>query len=185
MILSDPDLPGRIHGMIDQVGGSELFTLQSAGMDVVSVANIPGLLHHKYLIADKDISNSDPTVLTGSHNFSFNAARVNDENTLIFHSPAITDQFFQDWHARRDQVVGINEAQPTRGMVWPNPASHVTFLSPLLNGYSGVILDAGGRTVGQVNGSTDRINLQGFEKGIYTLRLFKDSKQSTSRFIID
>lgn len=182
MILSNPNLPGEIHGMIDQVGGSELFTLQSAGLDVVAVASVPGLLHHKYLIADKDINANDPTVLTGSHNFSNNAALVNDENTLIFHSPAIADQFYQDWSARRDAVVGVSDISFMALAVWPNPVHK--FLYSDLNDDKftrAQIFDSMGRPMMYFEGDLRVMDIGELPAGIYYLS-FTNSDPSTEAF---
>ena len=45
--------------------------------------SLPGLLHHKYAIIDQSDANSDPMVVTGSHNWSAAANTKNDENTVI------------------------------------------------------------------------------------------------------
>lgn len=180
MILSDPNLPGRVHGMIDQVGGSELFTLQSAGIDVVSVANIPGLLHHKYLIADKTISNVDPVVLTGSHNFSFNAASVNDENTLIIHDPSIADQFYQDWHERRSEVVSVEETKSEDLHLWPNPSSDKLFLE----GFGSIrlieIFDLTGKLIARSSVPSNTVDISEYPAGFYRLSVTDDDRSIRS-----
>jgi phosphatidylserine/phosphatidylglycerophosphate/cardiolipin synthase-like enzyme len=57
------------------------------------------LLHHKYMIVDVD-SESDPTVITGSMNWSANGDDTNDENTLIIHDADIANQYYQEFAAR-------------------------------------------------------------------------------------
>jgi len=64
------------------------------------------LLHHKYLIVDVD-SESDPTVITGSMNWSANGDDTNDENTLIIHDAAIANQFYQEFAARYFMAYGV------------------------------------------------------------------------------
>lgn len=59
-----------------------------------------GIMHDKYLVSDPNYPDSDPLVLTGSHNWSSSAEDRNDENTLIIHSQAIADQYHQDFQAR-------------------------------------------------------------------------------------
>lgn len=66
------------------------------------------LLHHKYLIVDVD-STSDPTVVTGSMNWSANGDDTNDENTLIIHDAAIANQFYQEFAARLYMAFGVVE----------------------------------------------------------------------------
>lgn len=66
--------------------GTEFDTLHTAGIDVWLDGN-PRLMHHKVIIIDKQV------VITGSYNFSNNAERNNDENTLIIHNRDIASQY--------------------------------------------------------------------------------------------
>jgi hypothetical protein len=90
-----------IRGFIENVNdvGGEFATLVAAGLNVRddSVAHI---LHHKYVIIDEGAPNSDPMVVTGSHNWSSSAETNNDENTLIFHDATITNLYTQEFSAR-------------------------------------------------------------------------------------
>ncbi len=72
------------------------------------IHNIGGLFHHKYLIVDHNQEDSDPTVLTGSHNWSTSAETKNNENTLIFHSYRIANLFVQEFSARYAEVGGAS-----------------------------------------------------------------------------
>ena len=56
-------------------------------------------LHHKYMIIDAD-TRHNPTVITGSANWSNNANNINDENTLFIYCPLIANQFTQEFYAR-------------------------------------------------------------------------------------
>jgi phosphatidylserine/phosphatidylglycerophosphate/cardiolipin synthase-like enzyme len=62
-------------------------------------------LHSKTMLIDAD-TNSDPTVIVGSTNWSNNGNNVNDENMLIIHDTAITNQFVQEFNARYVQAGG-------------------------------------------------------------------------------
>ncbi|WP_227551664.1 phospholipase D-like domain-containing protein [Metabacillus sediminilitoris] len=62
-------------------------------------------LHSKTMIIDAD-TNSDPTVIVGSTNWSNNGNNVNDENMLIIHDAAIANQFVQEFNARYVQAGG-------------------------------------------------------------------------------
>lgn len=57
------------------------------------------LLHHKYMIVDAN-STSDPTVITGSHNWSYSADDRNDENTIMIHDRDISNLFLQEFAQR-------------------------------------------------------------------------------------
>jgi phosphatidylserine/phosphatidylglycerophosphate/cardiolipin synthase-like enzyme len=54
-------------------------------------------LHHKYMIIDADTAHN-PTVVTGSANWSNNANNINDENTLFISCPLIANQYVQDFY---------------------------------------------------------------------------------------
>lgn len=55
------------------------------------------IMHHKYAIVDQSAPQSDPLVVTGSHNWSNAANQRNDENTLIIYDEVMANLFFQDW----------------------------------------------------------------------------------------
>ncbi len=102
--------------------GTEGWYLETNGVDVATHNTDNVQLHHKYAIIDEG-STDDPLVITGSHNWSWNAELINDENTLIIHDATVANLFYQEWHARRNDVVGINEVQDNRDLLaWPSPA---------------------------------------------------------------
>ena len=123
--------------------------LLNAGVDV-RPDGAPFYLHHKYAIVDRHVAGGDPKVITGSHNWSFNAENRNDENTLIIHDAGVADQFYQEWHARWITAVGVAEHARADDLlvVWPNPAQEQLYVSswtgeaPLLR-----VMDMAGRTV--------------------------------------
>jgi phosphatidylserine/phosphatidylglycerophosphate/cardiolipin synthase-like enzyme len=58
----------------------------------------PRNMHHKVLIIDERI------LVTGSYNFSTNAAERNDENTLIIYDPHITSLYLSEFDRIYSQV---------------------------------------------------------------------------------
>jgi phosphatidylserine/phosphatidylglycerophosphate/cardiolipin synthase-like enzyme len=94
-----------VRGVIDQVDdyGSE-YNYLSTFADVRE--NSGATLHSKYAIIDAEIPNSDPIVITGSHNWTTAAETVNDENTLIIHDPLIANQYLQDFKKRYNDAGG-------------------------------------------------------------------------------
>ena len=68
-----------------------------------------GDLHHKYLLVDADQADSDPIVITGSHNWSDAANTRNDENTLIIHDRNIANLYLQEFSARYHESGGTEE----------------------------------------------------------------------------
>ncbi len=70
--------------------GSDYDFLRTAGIDV-RLDGEDGLMHYKALIIDGQ------TVVVGSYNFTASAARYNDENLIVFHSPEIAAQYMQEF----------------------------------------------------------------------------------------
>ena len=68
--------------------------------------NVAPTLHHKYAIFDASYSESNPTVLTGSHNWSNAAENDNDENTVIIKDVYIANQYMQEFKKRYNEVGG-------------------------------------------------------------------------------
>jgi phosphatidylserine/phosphatidylglycerophosphate/cardiolipin synthase-like enzyme len=69
-------------------------------------------LHSKTMIIDV-CTDSDPTVIIGSTNWSANGNNINDENMLIVHDAKIANQFLQEFYSRYDSAGGTlpNDAQ--------------------------------------------------------------------------
>lgn len=91
-----------VQGIFERVGSetrfSELTPLHCAGLDVRQDGN-PYILHHKVFIIDDD------TVVTGSFNFSANAAGSNDENLLIIQDADLAAQYLAEFDRRWLQAV--------------------------------------------------------------------------------
>src|SRR5690606_6053262 len=62
------------------------------------------IFHHKYAILDEGLSGIIPTVITGSHNWTFSAETYNDENTLMIKDINIANIFRQEFEARWKEV---------------------------------------------------------------------------------
>ena len=72
----------------------------SNGVSMRSHTGVQHQIHHKYAIVDANFANSDPIVITGSHNWSNNAENNSDENTLIIHDPIIANIYLQEFEKR-------------------------------------------------------------------------------------
>lgn len=83
-----------IQGVVESrnvgASGADFEVLQQVGMDILQDGN-PYMMHHKVLIVDEAI------VITGSYNFTRNAAENNDENALIIYSPEIAAQYLEEF----------------------------------------------------------------------------------------
>jgi phosphatidylserine/phosphatidylglycerophosphate/cardiolipin synthase-like enzyme len=72
---------------------------------IVEYTQQTGILHHKTMMGNA-LSNNNPFVLTGSHNWSSSAEDRNDENTLIIYDEALTNSFLQEFFARFEPMAG-------------------------------------------------------------------------------
>jgi phosphatidylserine/phosphatidylglycerophosphate/cardiolipin synthase-like enzyme len=122
---------------IDDQGGQYGFL--SGQLDARSTASVPGLLHHKYAIVDAMPigSGSVPLVVTGSHNWTYSANTINDENTVVIYSARVANQFLQEFAARYREAGGTrafglastpSERADAR-TISPNPFGSVLTLS--------------------------------------------------------
>ena len=89
---------------------------------------ISGILHHKVAIIDVTQTDSDPQVITGSHNWSTKANEQNDENTLIIHCTDLANQYLQEFayrfqHNNGNLIVGAQIVETPGLSVFPNPSS--------------------------------------------------------------
>ena len=96
----------NVKGIVENVNdqGSEFQFLLDNGIDVIH-HSLPYDIHHKYAIIDAGDTNSDPMVLTGSHNWTASAENNNDENTLVIHNASIANQYFQEFSMRWQELI--------------------------------------------------------------------------------
>ena len=117
-----------IRGLVDNINdqNSQFTMLQGVGVNIVDAVT-PGIYHHKFCIVDATNPSSDPTVVTGSHNWSSSANTGNDENTLVIHDAAIANQFLQIFNQEWATFVATTEARKDinglTATILPNPVS--------------------------------------------------------------
>ncbi|MBI3135166.1 MAG: T9SS type A sorting domain-containing protein [Bacteroidetes bacterium] len=89
--------------------GSEYDNLVNAGIAALSHDGVAYDFHHKYAIIDAKHVDSNPTVITGSHNWTNSAEEEYDENTLIIHDPLIAWQYLEEFSQRWEDLGGVLE----------------------------------------------------------------------------
>lgn len=113
--------------------GSEYDYLQDNGVNV-EIEGTTAQLHHKYALVDP--ASSEPTVITGSHNWSRSAEERNDENTLFIYDEDITNIFQQEFEKRwAESTTGLPHVDQIPDMditLGPNPAT--SFIDIQLDG---------------------------------------------------
>jgi phosphatidylserine/phosphatidylglycerophosphate/cardiolipin synthase-like enzyme len=178
-------------GAIEQISGTgaEYEVLLEAGVEVYSHQGIPDQLHHKYAVIDQSQPLSDPTVVTGSHNWSSTAENTNDENTVIVHDARVANLYYQEFRGLLISmgVIGIEDVDGELALaIFPNPSSDVIHVevSKTLLGESLTLVDIQGRSVMQlnINELLSTIDVSNLESGVYFLST--SSINSTLRVVI-
>ena len=146
--------------------------------------------HNKFIIADACNSISDPTVGSGSHNWSLSAETKNDENLVVFHDASIANQFYQAFHANA-QLLGLtippcstiagleNNSMITPGL-YPNPVLS-DFNLDGFKYYQWTLKN----TIGQIikSGNHDNTNIQEVQSGFYFLEIKQNDQLINYRII--
>ncbi len=191
-------------GIIDDTSnGSYSYSILASDMiNTLFVANHSYLVHHKYLLVDANAPAMDPTVLTGSHNWSTSAQFDNDENTVVVHNASVANQYFQEWVARyHDEggtqlpgyISGIYESSQAASLtVFPNPASNWLQLKyDLRNSQDALlkIMDMSGRvmlqqTVDRSAANSDHVDISSLQSGTYLLQLSREGLVATGKLIV-
>lgn len=134
------------------------------------------IMHHKYVLIDQNINNSDPMVWTGSHNWSNNAQTRNDENSVLIHDSELANIYFQEFYALMIQSGGIllkskENEKASHLLIYPNPGSEY-FQLLLPNGEQTdeiIIYNQSGAIVSQEHqkGNISKIDTANLPSGIY------------------
>ncbi len=95
----------------------------------VFLDNEAGMNHDKVMIIDEGRTASDPTLITGSFNWSNAANTVNDENSIIFHDQRIAN-FYEQYFKERYRIAGGTN---DRTVDVPASVSGFTFAPPFPN----------------------------------------------------
>lgn len=156
------------------------------------------IMHHKFLVADAG-TQSDPIVLTGSHNWSNNANTRNDENTIIIH-----DSLVADWYRRA--FTGLTNPQSTipNKLNTINLAKEISIFPSVVNSLSDItisnntkdynfnidIISSNGAIVysGKLNNNQyfnlSTLNVPRVNQGIYLVRLSSISESYVAKIIV-
>ncbi|MNU50416.1 Phospholipase D precursor [compost metagenome] len=189
-------------GMIDDAATSSTpYGILSPPMGQnIAVNGHNWIFHHKYLIVDASNTASDPTVLTGSHNWSNGADQKNDENTVIVHDASMANQYYQEFMGRWCErnggncALGLNELTGEQEIrVYPNPNKGSFVLHATGDGSLAELrlTDIAGKQVyltktATVQGeNTFNITTSSLKQGIYLLNYTINGKTTTSRILIE
>jgi phosphatidylserine/phosphatidylglycerophosphate/cardiolipin synthase-like enzyme len=178
-----------VRGMMEQTSdpASEYTYLVNAGQDIRSHEAISYDLHHKYCIVDHSSLDSDPTVLTGSHNWSSAAQSNNDENTVVVHDARVANLYLQEFMATWS-LVGVEDQTNSEMSVYPNPASYNLWVGiPVQSGQTVLnIYSAQGQLVHTENlyAKMNQVSLPSLAVGTYVCKVSNNANLWTKTIII-
>ncbi|MFW6019509.1 MAG: phospholipase D-like domain-containing protein [Bacteroidales bacterium] len=177
--------------MINSSGqsNSSLVTTLETKLDTNFKTNDNGsnIMHHKYMIVDEG-TNSDPVLLTGSHNWSYSANNINDENTLIIHDDTMANIYLQEFMKYFPGSTSSVPATYEKSIsVWPNPASDR--LNVDVNQKKNAIVNIynmnGQKMMSvDINKENEVIDVNNMNRGMYILELISGDKVSREKIMI-
>jgi len=185
-----------VRGITDNNEGSsgKLEYMQQNGVDVLEHAP-SSLLHHKYAIIDAEYPESDPMVVTGSHNWTYSADNINDETTLIIHDADIAKLYVAEFNSRFCELapwdcnlISTNENVELNINLYPTLVSDVLNLDlpDILNSTFTISIfsDSGYPVLFRKSEGAylTRINVSGLLPGIYFVKVNSGSNEKTLRF---
>ncbi len=166
--------------------GDEGWDLENNGVDVATHNSDLVQLHHKYAIIDEGTTD-DPLVITGSHNWSWYAETINDENTLIIHDATVANLFYQEWHARRNEVVGVSALPLANEGLLIHPGITSDHLMVTVD-HPGefYLLDVSGRSVlrQRMTSTSHALDVRSLANGVYSLVFLQEGTARSVRFIV-
>ncbi len=104
-IVDDENVTNQFGGLVP--------SLRARGVNVQTYTNANKIFHHKYAVVDAKRNDSDPIVITGSHNWTGKADTDNDENTLVIHDGAIAREYLAEFGSRWFETTGLCDAYLT------------------------------------------------------------------------
>jgi phosphatidylserine/phosphatidylglycerophosphate/cardiolipin synthase-like enzyme len=162
---------------------------------MISKNGFEGTMHHKFLFVDHFAPQSDPQVLTGSHNWSNNAENRNDENTLIVHDHDVVNHFYQAFLWMFNTISGgslhVPEALKNEQTIklYPNPVFNHLFLEfdqSYTNDLTISLFDLSGRKVKGFNAqfieNKAYLDVNQLKPGAYVLKIDTGKQTFTARF---
>ena len=184
VIAKDGEFGVNVRGIIEQenITGSEFADLIAAGVNVKSHTGITYQFHHKYAIADANVTASDPTILTGSHNWSSNAENNSDENTIIIHDHTIANIYLQEFTERFNELgtSKIDELIALDLSVFPNPSAGFVQIKSELELIKINLYALDGKLIASTKSATIKID----KSGTYFVKIFTNEGVVVRKVII-
>lgn len=182
-----------VRCIIENVGylGSEYNNLVNAGITVLSHDGVQYDFHHKYCIIDAKHVDSNPTVVTGSHNWTNSAEEEYDENTLIIHDPMIAWQYLEEFGKRWTDLGGVLEIQEEKNQpifaLAPNPSNgyfEIKTSTDQIFSFEIFFID-GKQIVAEQNGVAQTPIHFNLAAGVYLIKIYTSTNTEELKLIIE
>lgn len=180
-----------VRAIIENVSyfGSEYNNLVSAGIPALSHANVNFDFHHKYAVIDTHSASSDPTVVTGSHNWTNSAEDEYDENTLIIHDAIIAGQYAEEFQQRVNDLTSSGIVENANDLIQIQVDAvkeRIWIASETADLQSARIIQLSGALCMQqaISGNVDFLDLSKLSSGVYLIQVqFENGLVAVQRFV--
>jgi phosphatidylserine/phosphatidylglycerophosphate/cardiolipin synthase-like enzyme len=148
----------------------------NAGIPALSHANVNFDFHHKYAVIDAHTASSDPTVVTGSHNWTNSAEDEYDENTLIIHDAIIAGQYAEEFQQRVNDLTSSGIAENANDLIQiqvDGVKERIWIASETADLQSARIMQLSGTLCMQqaISGNVDFLDLSKLSSGVYLIQV--------------
>lgn len=169
--------------------GPYYILVNAVGNDHVYIYSGRYMYHHKYLIADALDASSDPTLWTGSMNWTYSGGQRNDENSVVVHSASLVNQFYQEFAQRlldegskpcMVSITGFSSAYSSNEInAYPNPSDGLIYFTLPENFQATTVkvLDTSGISVGVYDLNDNKLDISGLPSGLYFIELSNANRQ--------
>ncbi len=143
-----------------------------------SVHDHDAIFHHKYGVIDE--GGSDPTVITGSMNWTYSGGYKNDENTIIFRDQSIANIFKQDFEKQWSEFVSNEESLAKKHDIKVKDQINSLYVTADYNITELMIYNASGSKMASAKGKY--ISTSDLARGYYVLMIKGDEHKVPYKF---
>jgi hypothetical protein len=161
----------RVRGIVNDESNSSAVVseLNSVGGNIRYHFN-SRIYHHKMAIIDGEYPNSDPMLVSGSHNWTYSAETANDENTMIFKDANLAELFKRAFSAEWTMLTTSTIDENIEILnISPNPSTDIIHLDNNINGFYRIVNQSGQVLIaGKV---ANHIDVSYLDPGIYYIKI--------------
>jgi phosphatidylserine/phosphatidylglycerophosphate/cardiolipin synthase-like enzyme len=166
----------KVRAIIEDTGTSSsiIADLRNSGAIIQAHTTSP-IYHHKMAIIDGEYDQSNPILVSGSHNWTFTAETSNDENTMIFYDAPLTQLFKRAFSAQWAQLTTNVEELINQTMQYSliTDANSMTLPVEITKSTSLLGYNIMGQTVFDqiIPSGTEHVPLPNLSKGVYLFKV--------------